>query len=158
MKKSAVIFLSLLAGAAAGAFGAGKIIGKSAERHREASDKYLSLFLMMNQWVKMKQAGKDPASCLERKGYREIAVYGMGHAGKTLARELAGSAVRIRYGIDRNADIDYEGFGIVTPEDALEPVDAVVVTAVSCFDEIQEMLGGKMDCPVVSLEDILYEM
>ena len=50
------------------------------------------------------------------------------------------------------ADVD-----VVTPEDVLEPVDVVVVTAIYYFDEIEENLSGKIQCPIVSLEDILYE-
>lgn len=43
-------------------------------------------------------------------------------------------------------------------EDKLEPVDAVVVTAISFFDEIEEALNAKTDCPILSLEDILYNV
>ena len=46
---------------------------------------------------------------------------------------------------------------VVSVDDNLEVVDAVVVTAVTFFDEIQEKLSAKMDCPILSLEDILYE-
>ena len=47
---------------------------------------------------------------------------------------------------------------ILTPEDELEPVDVIVVTAIYYFDEIEDMLFEKVDYPVVSLEDILYEL
>ena len=43
-------------------------------------------------------------------------------------------------------------------ESELGDVDAVVVTAITYFDEVEEQLGRKLDCPVVSLENILYEM
>ena len=43
-------------------------------------------------------------------------------------------------------------------EDELEEVDAVIVTAVTFFDDILEKLSQKLDCPVISLEDILYEI
>ena len=39
-----------------------------------------------------------------------------------------------------------------------ENVDAVVVTAITFFDEIREELTTKIGCPIVSLEDILYGM
>ena len=31
---------------------------KAAEKNKKISDKHLALFLMMNQWVKVKQEGK----------------------------------------------------------------------------------------------------
>ncbi len=37
------------------------------------------------------------------------------------------------------------------------PVDAIVVTAITFYDEIKEELSRKIDCPIISLEDILYE-
>ena len=43
-------------------------------------------------------------------------------------------------------------------EDDLAVVDSVVVTAITFFDEIEEQLLQKMDCPILSLEDILYEV
>jgi hypothetical protein len=40
----------------------------------------------------------------------------------------------------------------------LDKVDVVVVTAITYFNEIEEMLSLRVDCPVVSLENILYGM
>jgi hypothetical protein len=37
-------------------------------------------------------------------------------------------------------------------------VDAIVVTAITFFDEIEEKLSEKIDCPIISLDDILYEV
>lgn len=36
------------------------------------ADKHLALFLMMNEWVKVKQEGKDLASFLNGKGIRKL--------------------------------------------------------------------------------------
>ena len=47
---------------------------------------------------------------------------------------------------------------VVTPEDFLEEVDVIVVTAIHYFDEIESMLGEKVDYPIISLEDIIYEI
>ena len=43
-------------------------------------------------------------------------------------------------------------------EDTLDDVDAIVVTAVTFFDEIEDELHKKVNCPILSLEDILYEV
>ena len=43
-------------------------------------------------------------------------------------------------------------------DDLLGDVDAIVVTAVTFFDEIEAALSEKIDSPVISLEDILYEV
>ena len=64
----------------------------------------------------------------------------------------------MRYAIDKNADMIYANVDVVTPDDELEPVDVIVVTAIYYFDEIEEDLSEKVDCPIISLEDILYEI
>ena len=92
------------------------------------------------------------------KGYKKIAVYGMSYAGETLVGELKGSGVEAAYGIDQNADSVYADIDVFSTEDNLPTTDAVVVTAVTFFDEIEEKLSRKLDCPIISLEDILYEI
>lgn len=128
------------------------------EKKTTLADKHLALFQMMNQWVKVKQEGKNLASSLEQKGYKKIAIYGLSYAGETLIRELQGTNVQIAYGIDRNADSICVDIDIVTMEEKLSEVDAVVVTAISYFQEIKNKLIEKIKCPVISLEDILYEL
>lgn len=47
---------------------------------------------------------------------------------------------------------------MVTPDCYLDTVDAIVVTSITFFEEIEEMLKEKVDCPIISLDDILYEV
>lgn len=158
MKKSVISVVSILAGAAAGAVAAGKITGKRLEKTGAMLNKMHSLFLLMNRWVNVKQKGKNLASYFEKNGYQKIAVYGMSYAGETLLEELRGSSVEVLYGIDQKSDVIYSDIEVMKPEDSLKKVDAVVVTAITFFDEIEETLSAKMDCPIISLEDILDEM
>ena len=62
------------------------------------------------------------------------------------------------YGIDQNAGDIYLDVDIKSMDDDLEEPDAIVVTAITFFDEIEEGLHQKLKCPVLSLEDILYEI
>ena len=75
-----------------------------------------------------------------------------------IVEELKNSNIEIAYGIDKNASGIYTDINMVTPEENLEKVDAIIVTPVFFFDEIEEELSKKIDCPIISLEDILYEM
>lgn len=158
MKKGVIGALSLLAGGIIGAAGAGKAAGKKINAGYQMSDKHLALFLMMNQWVKVKQAGKKLSTYFEQNGYKRIAIYGMSYAGETLMEELRDTGIEVVYGIDKKAGSIYSEVNIVTMDDILEDVDAIVVTAITFYDEIEEKLSDKMDCPIISLEDILYEV
>ncbi len=131
---------------------------KNQNQFSNEADKYLYLFLMMKQWVKIKQERKSLAQYLYGKGYKEIAIYGMGHVGEVLAEELLNSDVMVKYGIDRDTSKINMDFNVVTPDDKLDEVDAIVVTSITYFSEVEEMLSKKVNCPVISLEDILYEI
>ncbi len=162
MKKGIIGVLSLLTGAAvgaaAGAVSAGKNAGEKINSRQELADKHLALYLMMNQWVKVKQEGKNLSSYFEKNGYKKIAIYGMNYVGETLLEELKGTGVEVAYAIDKNAERIYADIDVYTPDDDLGQVDAVVVTAITFFDEIEELLSDKTDCPAISLEDVLYEV
>lgn len=158
MRKGIIGILSFLAGVAGGAIGSGKLMGDKINVWHSMSDKHLALFLMMNRWVRVKQEGKMLVTYFEKNNYKKIAIYGMSYVGETLADELNNTAVKVAYGIDKNADKIYAEFDVVSPEDKLEEVDAVVVTSITFFDEIEAILEKKLDCPIISLEDILYEV
>ncbi len=157
MKKMKLV-LSMLLGGVTGGVITSKVKNEKIAKIENMSEKHLALFIMMNQWVKVKQEGKNLSSYFEKKEYKKIAVYGMSYAGETFVDELKNTGITIAYGIDKNADTIYSDIDIFTMEDSLEEVDAVVVTAVTFFDEIEEKLYEKLDCPIISLEDILYEV
>lgn len=156
MKKGLIGVFAAVGGTIAGGLGIGRVLGKQLSKDRDLRDKHMALFQMMNQWVKVKQSGKNLSSYFEQEGYKEIAIYGMHFAGETLAEELFGTNIVIKYGIDKNADNIYADFDIVKPDSELDKVDVIVVTAITFFKEIEEMLSKKTDCPIVSLEDILF--
>lgn len=158
MKKGVVSILSAFAGAAVGAGVTAKVKGEKINSYHQMSDKHLALFQMMNQWVRVKQEGKNLSQYFEANNYKNIAIYGMSYAGETLIDELKNTSINVKYGIDKNAEALYSEVDIITMEDDLEEVDAIVVTAITFFDEIVEKLEEKVDCPVISLEDILYEV
>lgn len=157
MKKIVLLFSTLI-GMTIGVGIVGKTLEKKKDKIQNLSDKHLAMFLMMNQWVKIKQEGKNLAQYFEKAGYKNIAVYGMSYVGKTLVEELEGTSIQVVYGIDKNADSIYTDLNIMSIDERLEKVDAIVVTAITFFDEIEELLSKKMDCPILSLEDILYEI
>lgn len=155
MKKE---IISVLSGAIIGAGTVGKIMYEKENEVQKISNKHLTLFLMMNQWVKVKQEGKNLKEYFKKKGYKNIAIYGMSYVGETLLEELKNTDIHIAYGIDKNADSIYEDVNVISPDNKFQDVDVIVVTAITFFDEIEEILSKKINCPIISLEDILYEI
>lgn len=157
MKKGLIGAVTTLLGTTAGIVGTEAIMKKKVDEKQQLSDKHLRLYKMMNQWVRVKQEGTNLSSYLEGQGLKRIAIYGMNYAGETLVEELRNSNIEIAYGIDKRAKGLFAEFPLVSMDDTLEEVDGIVVTAVSFFDEIKEELSTKVSCPILSLEDIIYE-
>lgn len=158
MKRGIATIFSTVMGALVGAEIAAMQMYKGTKKQKEYADKHLALYLLMSQWVKVKQENKSIEEYCLKKGYREIAIYGMSYVGEALLNELSGSAIKIKYGIDRNAGGIFEDIPVITPDDQLSEVDAIIVTPITFFDEIEELLSQKTDCPIISIEDILYEI
>lgn len=158
MKKALSTLLGMAAGAAAGGIAAKQASVKKIKKMNEGGAKVHELYMAFDQWLQIRQEGKTLVEYFTKNGYKTVAVYGMKELGERLIDELKGSGVTVSYAIDKNADSIYAEVDVVTPDEELAEVDVIVVTAITYFDEIEEMLCEKVDCPIVSLEDILYEI
>lgn len=158
MKKGIVSVISALVGGIAGVAAAGRIFCRQAENYKSMAEKHLALFLLMNRWVQIRQEERSIANYLLESGYKKVAIYGMSYVGETLIRELKDSEIQVLYGIDQNADTIYSDIELKKPQDRLPEADAVIVTAITYYDEIEEILQEKMNCPIISLEEIFDEI
>lgn len=121
------------------------------------TEKFVSYYHILNRWMELRESGLTLAEELKNAGYGRVAIYGMGDLGKHLYWELKNSDIVIPYAIDSNKTLKLEGLKIIAPEEYLEEADAVVVTAAYEFSKIEEKLSGKIKCPIISLEDLIYE-
>ena len=120
--------------------------------------KYALLFYLMNHWMMLKQKNYSIGDYLRKKGYHQIAIYGMSHMGLNLLEELKTQDIQVIYGIDRNSDNLCTDIKTISPDETLEKVDAIIVTCIDHFAEIEERLSKDVGCPILSLEDIIYEI
>lgn len=103
---------------------------KCIERWKEQAEKNRAMFIIMDQWANLRQEGRNLEEYFIKNGYLRIAVYGMGVVGKRLIKELKNSKIQVVYGIDKNEDMVYTDLDVLTMNDELIKVDAVVVTVV----------------------------
>lgn len=125
-------------------------------RIRELAFKHLELLKITVKWLKNDQKITE---YMEGNGYRTAAIYGMSYLGECLETALRKSGKDVLYGIDRNADRLYNAqIPIYTINDELSDVDVMIVTTMTCFEEIKSELETKMGhkVSIVSLEEILY--
>lgn len=113
---------------------------------------------MFNKWLPCKGAKRIGNYLVENKIHK-IAIYGMGIFGIHLLNDLQDdNSINILYGIDRSVEKIDRDIKIYKPDDCLPQVDAVIVTAIFSFREIKEKLQKKMDCPIISLEEIIKDI
>lgn len=148
--------LTALVGYVGGVIGTKLTKEKWKAQVKQGSNKYWQSYLMMDRWVRIKQEGKSLANYFYEKGYKSIAIYGMNHSGITLLDELSASEIEVKYGIDANADQIYSDIPVVKLTDQLDEVDAVIVTPIYYFDEIEKDVSEKMLCPIIPLDDVVF--
>lgn len=160
MKKGVVSVLSALTGAAVGAGTLGYQKARQHEQDFKVIKKNEAILKMFNQWLIAKQEGKSIAAYLKENNFKKIAIYGMSYAGERLLDDLRGTDIEVVYAIDQNADRMFAEVDMITKGEIAhqQEVDAVVVTAIYFFDDIEEEISELVDCPIISLEDIIYEL
>lgn len=126
------------------------------EKYRSIANKNDTLYQMALKWSDNNYKKKTVYDYLVEKKYNSIAIYGMHYAGEQLVKELYNTDIRIVCGIDQNASNIISKIPVIKPTDEIPKVDAIIVTAVTAFMAIDEMLYKRVDCPIISLEDIIY--
>lgn len=155
MKKAMSAAIGGLLGAATTGLLIGKGCNKVITQKTKKIDKFKSYYYMLNQWLILKQQGKKLSTYFEENNYKNIAIYGVGEMGNRLYDELKDSSVCIQFAIDKE-DNKYMEVEVKSPEDDLDRVDVIVVSAIFAFEDIKEKISSNVSCPVVSLEDIIF--
>lgn len=158
MKKGLLVGVSLLTGLAEGIIAMGIVTRNTARSTNKEVDKFKKYYEILCQWMAHKQRGRSLEEYFMQNGYHSIAIYGMGGLGSRLYEDLKNSGIDIKYAIDQDVSCIYPDLKTISPKDKIEKVDVIVVTAVFAFDEIKEMLSQKTKSPVISLEEVLYEL
>lgn len=157
MRKGFVAFLSTMVGIATGVTVMGKLKDKKINIKEEKIDKFKNYYYMLNQWLMLKQEGKGLEDYFQANNYKTIAIYGMGELGNRLYDELKETSIRVLYAVDKNPDKVYSELKVVSLDEPLEEVDAFIVTATFAYDEIEKELSDRVNCPIISLENVVYE-
>ncbi len=117
--------------------------------------KFKELFNFATSWIAYKQSGHSISEKIKRNGYEQVAVYGMGILGELAIQELEKDGIKVSFGLDKNADIMYRKLPLFTPEDEFPETDAIIITAISSFDEISKELNCRTKIPTVNLKSLV---
>lgn len=158
MKKALLTGLVGVVGAIMGGSVMRLLANKSFDKLSGKVDKFKGYYNILNQWIMLKQEGKTLEQYFIDNGYKTIAIYGMGEMGNRLYEELKDSNIEVKYAVDQNSKGTYSGLNVICPDDEYEAADVIVVTAIFAFDEIRKNLQEKVHFPIVSLDDVVYDI
>lgn len=159
MKKKGILGMMLMGLASAGAVALSVKTSQDAIAEKDQKiNKFKNYYNMLNEWLYLKQNETSLDTYFKKNDYNSIAIYGMGEMGNRLYDELKQSDIEVKYVIDKNATSVYSELEVLDPEEEFPEVDAIVVTATFAFDEIENSIENKVNCPIVSLEDVVYEV
>lgn len=153
VKNFIIAVICALGGYAGGAKKYQKIVSEETKRKQKMTD----YFELMNVWMELLEDHKEVAKYFEKNNMKRIAIYGVGKIGEHLFKQLQNSNIEILYFIDKRAVAFGHGVEVLSLEDKLEKVDAVVVTPVYDYNAISSDLKKKCDYKIVSIEDVIYE-
>ncbi len=114
-------------------------------------------FHILKDWLSLRQQEKTLLPWFTDNLVQTVGIYGLGSIGELLEEELAQTDVLIAYGIDYAANEKRKRFFPVYGTECgnYPEVDAIIVTTVSIYWEIVELLKNKTSVPIVSLDDVI---
>ncbi len=114
-------------------------------------------FYIIKDWLFLKQRGKTLLPWFMDNLIQTVAIYGLGPIGELLEEELAQIEISVAYGIDSAAKEKRKRFFRVYGTECgnYPEADAIIVTTVSIYWEIVELLKNKTSVPIVSLDDVV---
>lgn len=146
------------AGAIGGWIFTAKKLNEKINKKDARINKFKNYFDVTNEWVNLKNQGRNLEEYFVKNGWKQIAIYGMGELGNRLAEELKGSSVIIEYAIDKNADDIFAEMEVKRIDEELPPVDVIVVTPLFVYSEVEQTLREAVEYPIVSIEDVVFSM
>lgn len=116
--------------------------------------------LIYRRWVELYQKNKRIAEYFYEKGIKRVAVYGMADIGVDLVNDLLQSDIEIGYTIDQKRAKSRFDIEIRDPENVTPDVDAIIVTPITFFSTIYDLLNKKLEGEVliIGIDEIIAHL
>lgn len=121
-------------------------------------DMYISYFRLLENWMKAREENRNVKDYFYKNGYKNIVIYGLGKMASHLFFDLKDSDVKVIGAIDKGAINKFEEYPVVTIDDDIPKADCIVVTIIYDYENVKRILKEKMDCPIVSLMDVINDI
>ncbi|MBR5337920.1 MAG: glycosyltransferase [Lachnospiraceae bacterium] len=120
------------------------------------AEKYSRLSVLLASWLERKKLGLSIADDLRDRCINSVAIYGMNELGRQAAFELRDSRFDVAYVMDRNPNAESCGYKLLSLDDELEEVDAVIITVFKWASSIRRELTGRLpDTEIIDIDELL---
>ena len=137
-----------------------KECGKDESIYGEYVEKYqkqLEFYRIYDAWSSKLINSEYISMSLINRGYHEIAIYGFAELGRLLLKDAEKVGLCVRYVMDKQKKGRVnEEIPIVYPQEGLMKVDAIVVTAITYFESIENELKSLGYSNVISLKELIH--
>lgn len=113
---------------------------------------------LLDNWMNLRDINIDFSTYFRKYGYHKVGIYGAGKLGTHLFYELKKTDIEVLFGIDKNCERILFPVNVYSPDQQLPRADAVIITVIGKYGEISKLLGEKMNCPMIPLEEIIQEL
>ncbi len=131
-------------------------IENNLEDYKKKTNKFKGYYNILNQWLIIRNQGKSIEDYFKENNYMTVAIYGMGGIGQRVYEELEKTDVDVKYVIDKS--LINSRLKVFDINDELPYVDVIIVTPIFAFDDIEKELSKKVSYPIVSIEELIYEI
>ncbi len=110
---------------------------------------------VMNDFFHKVQKGISLKNTIEKLGYKNVGIYGMGRLGRLLYEEINGDLLKLE--IDRNKDMQYGTVELCTPDGDFSNLDLIIITAMYKVEMIKKYLISRNACKIMTLQELLAQ-
>lgn len=121
----------------------------------ELCEKYYEMMRIQNLWMEKMENGVMITDLLKRRGYHNIAIYGIGYLGNRLLNQIDTSEVEVSYIIDKKGGSVYGDIPVVRLTSDLKPVDVIIVSSTYYYYEIKKNIEEHLSYDVISIEKLV---
>lgn len=131
---------------------------------RDERERYQYTYLTVQQYLSIKCQKKSIVDFFLERGYKKVAIYGLGELGRCVLYDLLDTEVKVLYVVDqnnKNYPLGINGIPVISKETIQQQgdIDVIVVTVLYEFNNIVDSLLEKIELEkIINLSDVVFSL
>lgn len=156
MKKGLIVSITGVCSFGIGFFFGGKMLVGMINDSKRGMKRSSANMLVFHDWIEFIYNGGHIDKYLNDNDYSKVMIYGGGYVGRRLKQALENANIEVTAVMDKMNANGQDG-AMLGVDDKVPDVDCIIITPVSYYDEIYNMLQKRTKIPVISIEKLWRE-